>query len=275
MVRGGERRRAREARARARGSPAWAGVAAHRAPLPVGRACPACRGCGWRRELADVVQQRRRGAGRRSAGASPSTRRCRRRLGHALGVAGGEGRLGVDHAAKASAMRSSRASSALSALAGSSRRRRAPRARPRTAVVAGAEQRVDQRRIEPAAAARARDRPAARPRRAAWNTSTVCARTGSGPAAGSPRHAGRPAGRGRPSARRAADRGGGVGDRKSMRAISAPRSQRGCMNLRVDLALVLDRRATRARRASPARGGGAPGGERRPRVAQSRSLTCA
>ena len=223
------------------------------------------------RELADVVQQRgaaqvaqrpprprrarspgraRSGRRDRSGGRSTATsrRRCRRTR---------------------SAIWSSRASSAVSSRSSGSHAadvalgQRAPERR----VAAERSERVDQRRVEPAArgACGPRARPrACRPRRGRSRPSGRG--RGSARAAGSPRRAARAAGRRRPSARRA--RGSPRRSRprgRACSAISAPRSQRACISARVTSpsALIASSRSSRARERAARRDGAQRPHERR------------
>ena len=214
------------------------------------------------RELADVVQQRGAahdpplvGVEAEHGGDAVGD------LGHALGVAGGERRLGVDHAGE-------RLGDAVqTGVVGRDRDLRRLPARDVGSVELRPRSRG--RRRSPGRRRPARGRtsgragawpPRVRPSRhpLAWNASTVCARHAIRAASGisSPRS---PSGMPRPSQCSSRLRiAAAVGsERNSMRAISAPRSQRASMKLRVTVALVanaaqhLDAPAQARRRAPP------------------------
>ena len=159
--------------------------------------------------------------------------------------------------ANASAMRSRRASSPTSARSAGShcetsgassaaQKSRSPQKRRNASTSAGSNQRP-RRRL---AISRAALTPPA-----AWNTSTVCARHRIRAARGisSPR---RPSGMPRPSqcSSRLRIAAAVSSDRNSIRAISAPRSHRASMNLRVTSPSSRIPRSTSKRRRSPAPG---------------------
>ena len=211
-------------------------MAAHLRQLVVGRACRACRGSGWRRRAcrcraAGPARRRSRSSRRAAPSTSPiADRDAGRRPSEWRAV---QGDLASTISANASATRSSRVVvgelDAVRGLEGADHRAaRGRRASPRTRASRRASAARRRAPVEPAAAALARPR---RRRRAAppaaQKTSTVWARQRMRPSSGicSPAQAVRVA-VAVPVLVERADRVGGRLGEPSMRAISAPRSQR-------------------------------------------------